>query len=164
MYVLEDMANEANYKATDEEIAQADSAIDELRNNLKEQKRESYEEWKFNKIDKEEFYKISNNIDLKIKQYESDIELYTSTYRETIRNIRKNDYWIGHYKRNRKIKKLSKATLNELIDVIYVLEDGRVDIRFKYQDEYTSLLNYLESEGVIHNEKMVNGNVLETIC
>ena len=54
--------------------------------------------------------------------------------------------------------------LNELIDVIYVLEDGRVDIRFKYQDEYTSLLNYLESEGVIHNEKMVNGNVLETIC
>ena len=91
-------------------------------NNLKEQKRESYEEWKFNEIDKEEYDKTSTEIDLKIKQYESDIELYTSTYRETIKKIRKNDYWIGHYKRNRRIKSLSKAVLNELIDVIYVLE------------------------------------------
>ena len=133
-------------------------------NNLKEQKRESYEQWKFNEIDKEEFDKTSNNIDLKIKQYESDIELYTSTYRETIKKIRKNDYWIGHYKRNRRIKSLSKTVLNELIDVIYVTEDGRVDIKFKYQDEYVSLVNYLESEGVIHNEEMVNRNVFETVC
>ena len=80
--------------------------------------------------------------------------LYESTYKETIKRIRKNDYWIGHFKRNKKIKRLTKDVLKELIEVIYVTKDGNVDIKFKYNDEYLGLLNYLKSEGVKINEKM----------
>ena len=44
--------------------------IAELRiNNLKEEKRKSYEEWKFGKIEKNEFIKLSEEIDLKINQF-----------------------------------------------------------------------------------------------
>jgi len=122
--------------------------------NLKEQKRKSYEEWKFKKIEKNEFMKISEDIDKKISKLNEDIELYESTYKETIKRIRKNDYWIGHFKRNKKIKRLTKDVLKELIEVIYVTKDGNVDIKFKYNDEYLGLLNYLKSEGVKINEKM----------
>ena len=122
--------------------------------NLKEQKRKSYEEWKFGKIEKNDYMKISEDIDLKISKLNQDIELYETTYKENIKKIRKNDYWIGHFKRNRKIKKVSKEVLNELIEVIYVSKDGVLDIKFKYQDEYISLLKYLESEGVRINEKV----------
>ncbi len=121
--------------------------------NLKEQKRKYYEEWKFNKLEKSEFMKLSEEIESKIKKLGEDIEIYTSTYRENVKKMRKNDYWIGHYKRNRKIKSLSKEVLNELIDVIYVRKDGTLDIKFKYQDEYESLVNYLE-EGAKENEKV----------
>ena len=133
-------------------------------NNLKELKRETYEKWKFNDITKDEFIKQSKEIDLKIEEQNKEIELYTSTYRETIKKIRKNDYWIGHYKRNKKIKKLTKEVLKELVEVIYVFEDGSVDIVFKYQDEFTSLVNYLESEGVRVNEKVGIRNVSQVIC
>ena len=131
--------------------------IAELRiTNLKEDKRKYYEEWKFDNLDKNEFIKLSEEIDLKINQFNQDIELYTSTYKETVKKIRKNDYWIEHYKRNRKIRRLSLEVLKELIEVIYVLEDGSLEIKFKYQDEYDGLIKYLESEGVKINEKMDN--------
>ena len=128
------------------------------KSNLKEQKRKYYEEWKFNKLEKSEFIKLSEEIENKITQLNEDIELYTSTYKENIKKIRKNDYWIGHYKRNRKIKRLTKEVLNELIDVIYVRKDGTLDIKFKYQDEYQSLVNYLE-EGAKENEKVDIRNI-----
>lgn len=124
--------------------------------NLKEDKRKYYEEWKFGNLEKNEFIKLSEEIDLKINQFNQDIELYTSTYKETVKKIRKNDYWIEHYKRNRKIRRLSLEVLKELIEVIYVLEDGSLEIKFKYQDEYDGLIKYLESEGVKINEKMDN--------
>ena len=126
--------------------------------NLKEQKRKYYEEWKFDKLEKSEFIKLSEEIESKIKKLGEDIEIYTSTYRENVKKMRKNDYWIGHYKRNRKIKSLSKEVLNELIDVIYVRKDGTLDIKFKYQDEYESLVNYLE-EGAKENEKVDIRNI-----
>lgn len=129
--------------------------------NLKEEKRKHYEDWKFEKIEKKEFIKLSDEIEDKINQYNQDIELYTSTYKETVRKIRKNDYWIGHYKRNRKIKRLSVDVIKELIECIFVLDDGNVEIKFKYQDEYKNLIKYLESEGVKNNEKMDNRIVSE---
>ena len=95
---------------------------------------------------------------LKTYKLNEDIELYTFTYKENIKKIRKNDYWIGHYKRNRKIKRLTKEVLNELIDVIFVRQDGTLDIKFKYQDEYQSLVNYLEEEAK-ENEKVDIRNI-----
>lgn len=121
--------------------------------NLKEKKRKNYEEWKFGKIEKNEFLKLSNEIDESIKLLNEEIELYTNTYKETVKKIRKNDYWIGHYKRNRRIRKVSKEVLDELIEVIYVKKDGSLDIKFKYQDEYKNLVNYLK-ESVEENEKV----------
>lgn len=121
--------------------------------NLKEKKRKNYEEWKFGKIEKNEFLKLSNEIDDSIKLLNEEIELYTNTYKETVKKIRKNDYWIGHYKRNRRIRKVSKEVLDELIEVIYVKKDGSIDIKFKYQDEYENLVNYLK-ECVEENEKV----------
>ena len=122
--------------------------------NLKEKKREAYKDWKFNKMEKKSFMELSENIDNEIKIYLERMELYSSTYRETIKRIRKDEYWINHYKRNKNIKKLSRTVLKELVEVIIVNEEGNVEIKFKYQDEYNNLLNYLEGEKSKQNEKV----------
>lgn len=62
-------------------------------------------------------------------------------------------------KRNKRIKKVSKEVLDELVEVIYVSEDGSIDIKFKYQDEFSSLTKYIESEVAKENEKMENRNL-----
>lgn len=117
--------------------------------NLKNKKIQLYEDWKFNNIDKNEFLKQSKIIEEDIKLIEEKLELITQTYRENIRMIKRNDYWIDHYKRNKKIKKVSREVLKELIDVIYVTEEGNLDIHFKYKNEYNELLNYLKNEGAV---------------
>lgn len=132
--------------------------------NFKEEKRKKYEEWKFNKIDKEEYIKISIDIDKNIEKVKNDVDLYTSNYKENIKEIRKNYYWIGHYKRNRKIKKITKEVLQELIEVIYVNKDGNIDITFKYQNEYNNLVKYLENEGAKEYEKVDFGKVSSSFC
>ena len=132
--------------------------------NFNDEKRKKYEEWKFNKIDKEEYIKISVDIDKRIEKIKNDVDLYTFTYKENIKKIRKNDYWIGHYKRNRKIKKITKEVLQELIEVIYVNKDGNINIIFKYQDEYNNLVKCLEKEGAKEYEKMDFGKVSSSFC
>ena len=60
----------------------------------------------------------------------------------------KQEYWVEHFKKNNKIKKLSRNVLKELIDNIYVFEDGHIKINFKYADEYEEAIHYLkEKEG-----------------
>lgn len=126
--------------------------------NLKEQKKELYESWKFEEINKEEYLKTSNAIEEMIKGLNDDIKLYTSTYQENVKKLRKEDYWISHYKRNRKIKKLTKEILDELIKCIYIYENGKIKIIFKYQDEYERVLDYLKSEGVV--KECQSGNLV----
>ena len=82
------------------------------------------------------------------------MKTFNTWYRETIKRIRKDEYWINHYKRNKNIKKLSRTVLKELVEVIIVNEEGNVEIKFKYQDEYNNLLNYLEGEKSKQNEKV----------
>ena len=117
--------------------------------NLNNKKMSLYEDWKFEIIDKNEYLKQSNNIENEIELIQEKLELYIQTYRENIRRIKRNDYWINHYKRNRKISSVTKEVLKELIDVIYVTADGSLDIRFKYKNEYNELLTYLENEGAV---------------
>ena len=115
--------------------------------NLNNKKLQIYEDWKFEVIDKKEYIIQTKMLENEINKLEENIEIYSKTYRENIRRIKKNDSWIDHYKRNRKIKKLTRDVLLELIDTIYITEDGNVDIIFKYRNEYNELLLYLE-EGV----------------
>ena len=129
-------------------------------NNLKNKKIQLYEDWKFNNIDKDEFINQSKLIEEDIKLVEEKLELITKTYRDNIKMIKRNDYWINHYRRNKKIKKLTREVIKELIDVIYITADGNVDIRFKYSNEYKELVTYLENEGAV--KKCQNGELVFT--
>lgn len=60
--------------------------------------------------------------------------------------LKKDDYWIEHFKRNKNLKSLSKEVINEIVDTIYVHEDGNVTIKFKYQDEYEKSLEFISRE------------------
>lgn len=132
-------------------------------NNLKNDKIKHYENWKNNKISESEFNKLYSDIDNQIKSINDEMESYDISYREKIKKMRKNDYWIGHFKRNRRIKKITKEVLHELVENIFVYENGQVEVIFKYKDEFMNLIKYLEEKGVITNEEMEVRNVSKAI-
>lgn len=150
-----------NNRETVESEYKNNTRIAEIKiNNLKNKKLQLYEDWKFNNIDKDEFINQSKLIEEDIKLVEEKLELITKTYRDNIKMIKRNDYWINHYRRNKKIKKLTREVIKELIDVIYITADGNVDIRFKYSNEYKELVTYLENEGAV--KKCQNGELVFT--
>lgn len=150
-----------NNRETVESEYKNNTRIAEIKiNNLKNKKLQLYEDWKFNNIDKDEFINQSKLIEEDIKLVEEKLELITKTYRDNLKMIKRNDYWINHYRRNKKIKKLTREVIKELIDVIYITADGNVDIRFKYSNEYKELVTYLENEGAV--KRCQNGELVFT--
>ena len=132
-------------------IIELDKSITKL---IFKSSKEEYEEEYKNNIKVLEI-KINNLRDMKRRLYEQ----------WKFQDITENDFKIQsiELEDNRKIKKLNKTILNELIDSIIVFEEGKVEIVFKYNDEYLNLLHYLESEGVIVDEKMGSRSLLKTI-
>ena len=118
---------------------------------IKKMKRLSYENWKLNKITKEEFLSSSNDYENKIEKCKSDIKKYEKEIKNALNDAKCEEYWIEHFRRNKKIKTLSRDVIEELIDCIYVHEGGNITIKFKYQDEYERVLNGInnEKEGTI---------------
>jgi len=115
-------------------------------NKLKQDKKMKYEDWKFSKIEKTDFLKFASEIEKKVTAINEEIELYKINYLERLKKVKKNDYWINHYKRNKKIKRVTKQILDELVDSIIVFEDERIKVNFKYNDEYEGIINYLENK------------------
>lgn len=137
-----------NYQAMEEEFRNSIKLLEKKKYRLEEEKREKYEDWKFEKINKTDFLKFSESVKKQIEEINDEMEIYKSNYLERLKKIKKNDYWINHFKRNKKIKRITKEVINELIDKIYVYENSKIKIVFKYQDEFVSLMKTVEEGSV----------------
>ena len=113
---------------------------------MKKVKRLSYENWKLGKITKEEFLSSSNDFENKIEKCQSDIIEYEKRIETALKDAKDEAYWIEHFRRNKKIKNLSRDVIEELIDCIYVHEGGNITVKFKYQDEYERVLKGISNE------------------
>ena len=113
---------------------------------IKRLKKVAYEDWKLERISKEEFINYSNDYEKSIENLNNEIKVYENKIESSLRDIKEDEYWIEHFRRNKKIKSLSREVIEELIDCIYVHEGGNITIKFKYQDEYERALKSIENE------------------
>lgn len=105
-------------------------------NKLSNFKRTLYEDWKNKDITKEEY--------LEYKQiYESDIERLNQNIQKLQKEKEKyesqnlnNNKWIEKLGKQKEITKLSRDIMIELIDCIYIHENGNITIEFKFEDEF----------------------------
>ena len=120
--------------------------IDNDIDKYKRLKKSSYEDWKLGRITQDEFSDCAKDYDERIETLNKEINAIQEVYQENIKNVKKDDYWIEHFRRNKKVKVLTKDVIDELIEVIYVHEDGNVNIKFNYQDEYEQALKLINNE------------------
>ena len=118
----------------------------------KKMKKKDYEKWKLDIITQDEFCYNSNEYNEKIKNLEKELTSLNNLYNESIKELKKDNYWIEHFKRNKKIKTLSREMIYELIDCIYVHEGGNITIKFKYQDEFESAIEFIKLKEENNNE------------
>ena len=123
--------------------------ISKLQNDIekyKKLKKSSYEDWKLNKITKDEFINYSNDYEQSIENINNEIQVYERKIEISLKDIKEDEYWIEHFRRNKKIKSLTREVIEDLIECIYVHEGGNLTIKFKYQDEYERLVNAVNNE------------------
>ena len=56
-----------------------------------------------------------------------------------------NIEWMNKFVKNCNIKELTRELLSSLVEKIYVGVDKNIHIQFKYQDEYSRIINYIKS-------------------
>ena len=94
-----------------------------------------YEDWKNEDITRNEYLEYK-------KEYERDIE----RLKQNIKNLQIekqkyenqhiiNNKWIETFKKKKSITELSRDIVMELIDTIYVKENGDLTIKFKFKNE-----------------------------
>ena len=55
-----------------------------------------------------------------------------------------NKEWIYKFENRRQLNELNNKIIQELIDCIYVHEDGNITIKFKYKDEYEEAIKFVK--------------------
>ena len=121
--------------------------VDELKEELLKinvLKKEIYMDWKKNIISQEDYFafvesysKQINDINNKINEYENKIN--------DISDKKIEDY-IEKYKQFNNITSLDKEVIDELIEKIYVFEDKKIEIKFKYNDINKNILEIIRKE------------------
>ena len=108
-------------------------------------KRTLYEDWKNEDITREEYleykYKYENDIErlkLNIERLENEKKKYEN------QKVSSNE-WIEKFRRQKNITQLSRDIIMELIECIYVHENEKITIKFKFEDEFKRCLEYIEN-------------------
>lgn len=111
-------------------------------------KRRIYEDWKLEVISKEEYLEYSKDYDKNILRLTENIDNIKKQLENANNLIKDNNEWINKFKQNQGITELTKPVLDNLVDNIYICEDERIIVSFKYEDEYKQALEFINDNKV----------------
>ncbi|MEA5009063.1 recombinase family protein [Clostridium tyrobutyricum] len=105
----------------------------------------SYEHFVDKEITKEEYQEHVKRYNAKIMKAEKLILDRKQEIENIISNKTLTNLWIEHFKKYKNIEKLTRKIVVSLIEKIYVYENGKIDIHFRYQAEYENALRFIDS-------------------
>ncbi len=108
-------------------------------------------------ISREEFEEYNNEYNLILKKLLNEKNSSETKLDKIDYKPNKNIDWIEKFKTNKNLKQLSKKVIDELIEDIFVSENGNIKIIFKYEDEYFETINFLKK----HNCDIINKNFVK---
>ena len=119
-------------------------------------KRTLYEDWKSKDITREEYVEYKQKYENDIERLKQNVErLENEKQKYESQSISSNE-WIEKFKEQKGITELSRDIMMELINCIYVKENGDITIKFKFEDEFKRCLEYIENNKNVIDEKVVN--------
>ena len=99
-----------------------------------------YKDWKNEDITKDEYIEYKQKYENDIERLKQNIEkLQNEKQKYEIKKQSRNE-WLEQFKEKKVITELSRDIMMELIDYIYVKENGDITIKFKFEDELKKYL------------------------
>lgn len=128
---------ETNIKTLEQELSK-----------FKTLKKKLYEDWKLEIISKDEYLEYSKDYDKNIVKLTENIDNTKEQLKKTQNITENNNDWIDKFKSKAGIEELSKPIIDDLIDNIYICEDEKIIVSFKYKDEYQNALEFINKNKV----------------
>lgn len=112
-----------------------------------------YQDYKDDIITNEVYFKYKEKTEHTIEFLESEIEKRKLLIGELKNGLTQENSFISVFKKYENISELNRNIIIELIDRIKVYEDERIEIEFKFKDEFEILKNY-----IILNQHIISNN------
>lgn len=93
----------------------------------------------------DEFNSHTARYNAKIRAIEESLLKRQQEIEQIIENTAQTNQWIESFRLHRNIDKLTRKIVISLIDKVYVYENGKIDIRYKYTAQYENAISFIES-------------------
>lgn len=104
-----------------------------------------YEDWKNEDITRDEYLQYKQKYESDFERLKQNIERLENEKQKYETQNQSHNKWIEKFKEQKGITKLSRDIMMELIDCIYVHENGSITIKFKFEDEFKRILEYIRN-------------------
>ena len=104
---------------------------------------ECYEDYKSGLITREEYHMFKENLQGREEEAESAIRELEKKKRSLTDSRLEHEVWIKELLDYEKME-MSRSVLVRLVDRIYVYEDHRIEIVFRYQDEVAGIMEMMQ--------------------
>lgn len=147
--VLEDLSTmelpKSEISRLDERINWNEEEIDKC----KRLKIALYEDLREEIIDKEEYLYLKGEYQRRIDEAENAILVIRDEINQVTGESDNRKEWISVFEKYSGIQKLTRKITTQLIDKIFIYEDNRISITFKYQDKFDMCMNFIASANKI---------------
>ena len=129
-----------------QESSHLKSAIDTHEKELAKYKQmvlDLYPDLKSGLISKEEYLHLKDQLNGKVSGLERSLENLQESQEEFRQGLFEDNAFIAHFSKYGTIEKLSRPMLMELVDKIYIHEDNKITIKFKFEDAYEEALEFI---------------------
>ncbi|MCD7948368.1 MAG: recombinase zinc beta ribbon domain-containing protein [Oscillospiraceae bacterium] len=118
-----------------------------------------YMDWRSGEITKEEYRRLKSKVTEQIEQIEESIAYIQEEIGVMASGIGNDDPYLVAFLKHRNIQTLNRGIVVELIDTVWVHENGEITVDFNFADEYQRIIDYIENNHnnivLIENNKVV---------
>lgn len=113
-----------------------------------------YENLQDGMISRDEYFLFKKSYEEKIRSAEMAIETMEKERKDAVEHNRENCSWMEIFKKYKNITEIDRRAVVELLDKVVVYEDKRIEVFFRYGDEYEKAARYLEGYAEYLNDNL----------
>ena len=106
-------------------------------------------------ISEEEYNEYKNDYTIKLKKIENQYDKINNEIKRTNPNTKISEGWIEKFKEKLGISQLNNKVVNELIDDIYIYDNGYVTIKFKFHDKFVEAIKFIKDNLNTYEKSLV---------
>ena len=102
-----------------------------------------YPDLKSGLISREEYFRLKEQLNEKISGLEHSLASLQKSQEEVSSGRLEDNDFLAHFTRHGKIRSLTRPLLMELVEKIYIHEEGKITIKFKFEDAYEQVFEFI---------------------